>query len=1258
MAGAGLEQRDEADKSFVDEIEELIDPLTIEPLENTNDDTSDSADGEETPDSSEDNISWKLLDNGTLNISGTGDMLDYDSEKNVPWAESAGKITSVVVGDSVTHIGDFAFANCTGLENLTLPDGLLSIGGRAFRGCNNLVGASVKDGTMLTIPDSVTSIGEGAFFSCRALSAVKLPHNGKLKSIESDTFNGCNALKYINIPDGVETIGSQAFSTCSGLKQAYIPKSVKSIAKDAFNDCNNLTISYNGTKSEWENIEGVENLGVEVNYSSSSGSSAKDGVEKKFLYLEGGDGTSLTFEGEGTIRLAENYTPEISDVTGHYVIAEIKTIEGSKVVTKLELPSLTAELTLTLGGNAVSYKNNKFKLPNDKEYKSRSEFGIPYTLKVENTTLNIYQIGIDVNATELRDDSNLDLEIKGWNITAPSGWTGAKGSDESKVIKPGESVELTKNSELMPKLSYDPPGSAGHKVSSNIEIENMDTLETSARFTVRNDASIPDATSANTELNKLDVSNAITLQEDTMRGLGISSETQLTAFKKELLTDLVLRRAPDNTYGSTLSIPEWEYLVKTGNNGNVRLKLTCKAEDGSSVTDARDLKKGKIMFEVTDPGEALPSELAQGGELGAFDFESVDVSAFANKAYEVAKTALANSGVSDDKAAVALADTSTAILRKQNWEPKLINWKLLVNPTKSILVSGPVNVYIEDENGKYCGSVVDGEAEKGDVEFNIFVYGDTKYITDITEKYKVTYTATEAGEIDVENAEYSSGETPLKCVSFSGVSGEQNLEQEILRELLQDYTLTSDEAPIPTTKVDSTEFYTPESTPGTDDNPGDNTDDKPDDNTGDKPSDNPGDNTGDKPDDNPGDNTGDQPSDDNDESKRYIITFHPKGGNMSTTTMVVNRWGQLPSLPTPRRSGYDFDGWYIDDDDWKRVTLDTVFTRDTDVYAQWTDEWYYSPSSSDTTRRVYVRSASNGSVTASPKNAAKGDTVTLRINPDSGYELDSITVTDSEDNRISVRRQNSEKYTFTMPRYSVTVRPEFTRIHSSSSSSSSYYYPDPYANWGSNYTPYTPWSYGSSGNTGNTSASAAPLFKDVRGNDWYYSAVKYVTDKSIMNGVADNVFLPRDPTTRAMIVTTLYRLEGAPSMPKGEVFSDVPGDFYYADAVAWAASNGIVTGHKNGTFKPNENITREQMAAILYRYAKYKRYSVSQSADLSLFTDENLIQPYAREPMQWANAMALITGITDREIAPQGLATRAQTATILRRFCLSVAAYG
>ena len=186
-----------------------------------------------------------------------------------------------------------------------------------------------------------------------------------------------------------------------------------------------------------------------------------------------------------------------------------------------------------------------------------------------------------------------------------------------------------------------------------------------------------------------------------------------------------------------------------------------------------------------------------------------------------------------------------------------------------------------------------------------------------------------------------------------------------------------------------------------------------------------------------------------------------------------------------------------------------------------------------------------------------------------------------------------------------------------------------------------------------TLVAAANRFTDVKPNDWYSAAVQYACGKGLMNGTSANAFGPQLPASRAMLVTILYRMEGEPAAP-ASTFSDVPGGKYYANAVAWAAANGLVNGYGDDSFRPDGSVTREQLAAILYRYAALKGVETSDGADLSAYTDAGQISRYALPSLGWANNAGLITGFEWGGLAPRNETTRAELAAILMRFCEGV----
>ena len=170
-------------------------------------------------------------------------------------------------------------------------------------------------------------------------------------------------------------------------------------------------------------------------------------------------------------------------------------------------------------------------------------------------------------------------------------------------------------------------------------------------------------------------------------------------------------------------------------------------------------------------------------------------------------------------------------------------------------------------------------------------------------------------------------------------------------------------------------------------------------------------------------------------------------------------------------------------------------------------------------------------------------------------------------------------------------------------------------------------------------------FSDVSANAWYADAVEYVSDNGIMNGTSATTFSPESSMTRAMLVTVLYRASGSPAVTGSTNFTDVSSNAYYTDAVAWASANGIVTGYGNGHFGSNDPVNRAQIATILWRYAGSPTAESGQD-----FVDENTIPTYASTAVDWARANGVVNGKEGNRFDPQGNATRAQVATILRNY--------
>ncbi len=274
--------------------------------------------------------------------------------------------------------------------------------------------------------------------------------------------------------------------------------------------------------------------------------------------------------------------------------------------------------------------------------------------------------------------------------------------------------------------------------------------------------------------------------------------------------------------------------------------------------------------------------------------------------------------------------------------------------------------------------------------------------------------------------------------------------------------------------------------------------------------------------------------------------------------------------------------------------------------------WAAPASSASSSRRGHYSvtlpaGSAGGAVTADSASAGRESEVTLTVTPEAGYHLAALAVTDRSGGAVALTDNGDGTYTFSMPAGPVAVEAEFT-------------------------------------------ACGSARFADLDGAAWYHDYTDYVIARNLMQGVTATTFAPDQSTTRAMVVTILYRLEGEPGAPRNIAFADVAPGLWYTDAISWAAANGIVEGYSQDAFGPEDVITREQLATILRRYAAYKGADVSGQADLTGYTDASAVSGWAREGVTWAVQAGLIQGRSAATLVPGGISTRAELAAVLARY--------
>ena len=337
----------------------------------------------------------------------------------------------------------------------------------------------------------------------------------------------------------------------------------------------------------------------------------------------------------------------------------------------------------------------------------------------------------------------------------------------------------------------------------------------------------------------------------------------------------------------------------------------------------------------------------------------------------------------------------------------------------------------------------------------------------------------------------------------------------------------------------------------------------------------------------------------------YTLTVNLNGGSGSTTGGQYPA-GEVVNIDAGSRSNYRFAGWTSSNggtfaDASSESTTFTMPAADTTITAN----WQYNPPYIPPTYAVTVPDTTGGTVTVSPSRASSGRRVTITTQPAPGYELESLTVLDSRGSEIALTAQGDGKYTFTMPARKVTVQASFAPV---------------------------------------------PLpFEDVPPGAWYEEAVRYAYFHNIMEGMSATTFVPGKSLTRAEAVQVLYNLEGQPVVSESATFPDLVYE-WYKPAIAWAESTGVVDGYEDGTFHPDQPVTRQEFAQMLYDYAAYKDYDLTAQGDLSSFPDGDSVQEWALPAMSWANGNELINGHDDGTLEPGGTTTRAQAASILMRF--------
>ena len=1099
-------------------------------------------------DANAENVNWKLVQNNedssnptyTLIISGTGAMTDYSGKNRPTWYNSKESITKIVVVNGVTVIGDAAFSGCDNVTSVSLPEGLTSIGSYAFECSNNSTPkltaitfpstlTTVKEFaflrsalTTVNLPNSVTTIQKGTFKLCTALTSITAEgvttigeqafqgcsmlttvQMAGITSLGANAFNSCSALTELPITEGITEIPNGAFASCTALTGIVVPNSVTSIGNKAFNGCTSLT---------------SVTLPVSIEKLGSSNSAA---FSNKATFILVGSGAVDAHPSDNTAWATGIWSINKAAIEKIIVSEGITSIgtnafRGLGTLKYVELPS-----TVTHIGDYAFY-NDTALIAVDMSKISSVSFDQNDVVQQEQSNCSIYvssqdiATGISSKCTD-RTKNNLflgvvnggtfpaDMTFESGKLATPvkdgyifDGWYADSSFSGTAVNAPtAGQTYYAKWSEIIAEVD----GTGCTSLAAAVAMANDKTIKLLKDVT--ENVTIPADKTITLDLNGHTLVDFATVQDEN----AAESSRKHTITNNGTLTilDSVGTGVVDNVSHGRAALYNVGTIVEIKGG-----KFTRSVDNSTDATSAG----GNSWYVVYNAENATINRISGGEFLAIGKFSSL----------------FCNSGTIDEISGGTFTQDGFIAFKNQGTVKKISggtfaskdesciqNWGSIGEITGGTITAGSIGIWnFSSDTYNRVGEV--GQISGGNIS------GSTAAIR--LNDYDATYLSkpfsTNKASVAVSGGNIS-GDLQINANTELSVSG-GNFSQPVKRKYL-DLSLTAElkrasgETPY--------SYYTSVAAATAVAQPGD-----------------------------------------------IVTDLNATGGQMVTVTLKYNDGattadiiynvanGMSITLPAPTRIGYTFNGWY---DGSTKVSSPYEVTKDVTLTASWS---YISSgsSSSDPTYSVSTPSKTeNGSVTVSPKNASKGDRVTVTVKPDSGYEIGSVTVLDSKGNELKLTDKGDGKYTFTMPGGKVEVKATFVKA-------------------------------------GETSP-----FVDVPADSYYFDAVKWAQKLGITNGKANGLFGSNDPCTRGQIVTFLWRAAGSPE-PKGAAsgMSDVVSGSYYEKAVAWAIENGITTGTTASTFSPDATCTRAQAVTFLARALNAKAASAAEFSDVptdSYFAD-------------------------------------------------------
>lgn len=1160
--------------------------------------------------------------------------------------EGCTKLTGVTLNEGLTRIGSNAFGGCTSLQNVTLPASLTSLGNGVFNGCVGLTSLAVADGNAdysaedgvlydkgqtelllypaaksdadFTVPDSVTHIASYAFQGALHLKTVTA---GNLTSIESSAFTNCEALTSFTA-DSLSEVEFQAFYGCSNLEIFTLTDadSLTTIGGSAFNRCSSLTTAP---------IAGATSI--------------EEGAFQGCTAL-----TSLSFCETGNVSIGKNAFSGCTGLTTLTFPASVTSIGYSAFggCNQVTVITFKGETPPTCDSNSFSIgdpKNFQIVVPNDSENAYIEALGSTLGSYVGDTPVKKYPLFVNgqqltsTNTTINCGSGTASFDVATSTLTLTNATIDTMGGDYGYggAINSGLA-------ELTIKL-------VGNN-TINAEKEQWgttyrDSINSGTNCDVKIVSGATDGTTPTLICDLIDMGRGGSgftggAGEGNLTVDGVNLTVNDRIFVHHNAT--FQNGAQVNVTGG-LTVNNSATVTVTGETTAVTVKYIALGNDLPGQTNQLVLDSGTLTItgSVAYPG-------APDGDTDpyAIRFDPVSSGSIA-----------INGGMFEKQASCAGTNIAESEITQAENLPVQGSWE------SGTLIIGPAN------DGKHTVTV------KSDPTTGGVALGGGRYAKD--ENVTLTVTARpgwffigwyqDSGETAVSTSksyQYTVGEANVTFTArfiedklyqaeqaktaFDEAQKKDSLTWDILTDAVDAYEavpaylgqvkaigdlLTDEEkAALDTRYTALTDYYNEVQTL----------------------------------------NLSGQGIDNDDLAKLYLFTGVTElnlSGNKGVTDLTALK--DLTQLETLDISGtgvttadvlvsgdalafpglktltaqnlsltslsalaelvneedfepndvtkWDFTGSTLTDTEDNKADVETIKTTLGEKFSpptiQTTPDEPEIPATpvnpgGVTTYAVTVEDAENGKVTRSPARAGRGTTVTITTAPDDGYELDKLTVTDARGSELELTDKGNGKYTFRMPASKVTVEAVFTEI-----------LPEPLP------------------------------FIDVDEDAWYADAVRYVYEHDLMAGYGGDLFGPNDELSRAQFCQIIYNMEGQPAVTGSSAFTDVADGAWYANVVTWAAENGIVVGYGGGLFGPEDNITREQFAAILYRYAQAKGYGTTASFDLSAYGDVSDVSAWAISAMQWACGKDIIIGTSPTTLAPQGTATRAQAATMLQRFC-------